>query len=176
MTPGRGWAPRACGWADWGAHACPRTIIHIYRHCLHLPAERIHNESTLAADIKESGRISHRPPQSTTTRAMVYRLLLGMECHFDGCLASIKIKPSSPWLAPIDLTRACTPTFASGGQFSVHPPLCASLSTRARLRWGWCLVQAFMGYGSIDRAQEGGRAVRIRTGVPLDVLCHTYVT
>ena len=51
LTSGRGWPPRACGWADWGAYACPRTLIHIYKHCLHLPAERIHNESTLAADI-----------------------------------------------------------------------------------------------------------------------------
>ena len=93
---------------------------------------------------------------------MVYRLLLGMKCHFDGCLAAIKIKPSSPWPAPIDLTRACTPTSASGGRFSVHPPLRASLAARARRRWGWCPVQGFIGYGSIDRAREGGRAVRIQ--------------
>ena len=68
-------------------------------------------------------------------------------------------------------TRMCPPIgpaarprgpSASGGQFSVHPPLCASLAARARRRRGWCPVQGFMGYGSIDRAREGGRAVRIQ--------------
>ena len=53
---------------------------------------------------------------------------------------------------------------APGGQFSVRPPLCASLAPRARRRWGWCPVQGLMGYGSRSRTHK-------REDVPCAV-CH----
>ena len=45
LTSGRGSAPRACGWADRGAHACPRTLIHIDKH-LATPAGRKYTKKT----------------------------------------------------------------------------------------------------------------------------------